>query len=154
MKFWRRPWWIVQLWRIIVLSLFLAVLVLGVALWVLTNDLSRSMFFITYALVGISSTAIIVKSLFSVNIFRRRIGKLHSRSERLFIYMSAVGLYLSVVATIFFVTSFLLLQLMHIPRSVSVAIIGTESALFLIVGYISFARLRRYMQPLSKTKPS
>lgn len=142
MKFWNRHWWIVRLWRIVVLLLSFVLLVLGAALWVLTGNLSKSMM---YGLFYIMSTAYAVHILFSVNIFRRRMRKLQPRSGRLFVLMSALGLYMLAVGAIFFATAFLLLQVMQMPRTIVLATVGGELALFSVVGYIILIRLRRNM---------
>ena len=79
------------------------------------------------------------------NIFGRRIRKLQPRSERLLIYVSALGLYLAVVGAIFY-GAFLLLKIMQIPSIIVQAIAVGEVVVFSVVGIIGFIRLRRLIQ--------
>ena len=74
-----------------------------------------------------------------------RIRRLQPRSERLFIYMSAVGLYLAVVGAIFY-SAFLLLKIMQIPSIIVQAIAVGEVVVFSVVGTIGFIRLRRLVK--------
>lgn len=87
-----------------------------------------------YASFLIIGVAYVVYALFSVNIFRRRMPRLQSRSGRLFVYMCAFGLYLAVVGAIFFITFFVFLQLMQIPRIIQIAMAVVELALFSVIG--------------------
>lgn len=149
MNFRNKHWWIVRLWRIVLLFLGFATLVLASVSWILTGDL-QSVFLIVYASFLIIGVAYVVYALFSVNIFRRRTPRLQSRSGRLFVYMCAVGLYLAVAGAIFFTTFFVFLQLMQIPRIIVIAMAVVELALFSVVGYIGFIRFGRTIQRLSK----
>lgn len=142
--------WIVRLWRIVFLFFGFIALVSGGISWMLTGDL-QSMFLTICALVLVISGAYSIYTLFSVNIFRKRIWKFQSRLERLFVYLCALGLYSSVVAAIIFATSFVCLRVLQIPGTITLAMIGVELALFSVVGYIGFTRLRRNMRWLSET---
>lgn len=150
MKSWRRYWRIARVWRVVILSLFLIDLGLGVAYWALTGDLYGSVRLIVHPLLVITGTAVVTHYFFSVNIFGK-MRKPLSPSGRLLVFLCGLGLYLSVVAAIFFVTSFLLLWILQIPRTIVLVIAGVELALFSVVGYIGFTRLRRNMQWLSET---
>jgi len=101
-------------------------------------------------LLGVTATAFAAHYVFSVNIFGR-MQKSPSPSGRLFALLCAIGLYSSVVAAIFFATSFLLLWTLQIPRTAVLTIDVVELALFSVVGYIGFARMKRNIQWLSAT---
>lgn len=143
--------WIVWLWRIVFLFFGFAALFSGGISWMLTGN-SQSMFLTIYALVHIISGAYGIYTLFSVNIFRKRTWKFQSRSERLFVYLCALGLYLSVVAAIIFTTGFICLRVLQIPGTITLTMIGVELALYSVVGYVGFIQLRRNMRWLSETR--
>jgi len=143
---WRRYWRIARLWRVVILSLFFINLGLGVAYWALTGDIYGSMRLIVPPLLDISGTTVVIHLLFSVNIFGS-MWKSPSPSGRRFVFLCALGLYLSVVAAIFF-ASFLFLLMLQIPGTFVLVIVGVELALFSVVGYIGFIRLRQNMQRL------
>lgn len=145
---WRRYWRIARVWRVVVLSLSLVVLAVGIARWAFTGDFYQSMSLIVSPLLGITATAVAVHYVFSVNIFGK-MRKSPSPSGRLFVFVCALGLYLSVVAAIFFVTSFLLLWILQIPRTIVLTMVVLELALFSVVGYTGLTRLRRNIQLLS-----
>jgi hypothetical protein len=149
MNFRNKHWWIVRLWRIVVLFLGFAGLILASVSWILTGDL-QPVFLIACASFLIISVAYSVYALFSVNIFRGRMPRLQSRSERLFVWMCALGLYLAVAGAILFTTFFVFLQLLQIPWIIVIAVAVVEFALFSVVGYISFIRFRRTIQWLSE----
>jgi len=142
--------WVVRLWRIAFLFLGVVAFVSGIISWMLTGNL-QGMFFGICALVLAISVAYSIHTLFSINIFRKRIWKFQSRSERLFAYLCALGLYSSVVAAIIFATNFICLRVLQIPGTITLAMIGVELVLYSVVGYIGFTRLRRNMRWLSKT---
>lgn len=140
----------VRLWHIVFLFLGFVAFVSGIISWMLTGNL-QGMFFGICALVLAISVAYGNYTLFSINIFRKRVWKFQSRPERLFVYLCALGLYLSVVAGIIFATNFICLQVLQIPGTITLAIIGIELAVFLVVGYVGFIQLRRNMRWLSGT---
>ncbi len=149
MKSWKRYWRIARVWRVVILSLFFRDLGLGVAYWALTGDLYGSMRLIVHPLLVITGAAVVSHYIFSVNIFGK-MWKSPSPSGRRFVFLCALGLYSSVVAAIFLV-SFLFLLMLQIPGTFVLAIVGVEVALFLVVGYIGFIRLRRNIGRLSET---
>lgn len=151
MRPWGRYWRIARVWRAVILSLLLIDLGLGGAYWALTGDLYGSMRLSISPLLVITGTAVVTHYFFSINIFGR-MQKPLSPSGRLFVFMCALGLYLSVVAAILFATSFLLLWVMQTPRTTVLAIVGAELALFSVIGYMGFTRLRRNMRWLSETR--
>jgi hypothetical protein len=138
--------WIVRLWRISFLFLGFAALVLAVLSWMLTGDLTPV--FLATCTLALGACSVYI--LFSVNIFRRRMRTLQPPSERLFVYMSALGIYLAVVAAIFFATSFLLLKVIQMPVPLVIVTVGIELAAFSAVGYMGFIRMRRTMRWLSE----
>lgn len=142
--------WIMLLWRIVFLVFGFVAVFSGVMSWMLTGDL-QSMFFAICSLSLVVSGAQIIYTLFSVNIFRKRKWKFQSRSERSFLYFCALGLYLSVVAAIIFATSFVYLRVLQIPRTITLTMIGVELAVFSVIGYVGFTRMRRNTRWLSET---
>lgn len=152
MKSWKRYWRIARVWRVVILSLFFSDVGLGVAYWALTGDLYGATRLIVHPLLVIIGAAIGSHYLFSVNIFGK-MWKSPSPSGRRFVFLCALGLYSSVVAAIFLV-SFLFLLMLQIPGTFVLAIVGVELALFSVVGYIGFIRLRRNMRRLSETGSS
>lgn len=150
MKSWKRYWRIARVWRVVILSSCLINLGLGLVYWTLTGDLYGSMRLIVPPLLVITGAAIASHYLFSVNIFGK-MWKSPSPSGRRFVFLCALGLYSSVVTAIFLV-SFLFLLMLQIPGTFVLAIVGVELALFSVVGYIGFVRLRRNMRWLSETE--
>jgi len=138
--------WIIRLWHIVVLILFSITLGLGVILWISTGNV----LFITRILLIIICVSVAMYFTFSVNIFRKT-WKLRSRSERLLIYLSALGLYLFVVSSIFFIISFILLQLLHTTRIIFAITMGIETAIFIFIGYISFTHLKHNLHWFAET---
>ena len=138
-----RNWWVPNLWRIVILFSILSALCLGVTSWLVTRSM-QSLFLTLGALLLLISVALGAFSLFSFNIFRRKMGHFNSQSEASFVFALAIGLYLLVVGVIFFVTSYILLQIFQLPQPIVWTMVGIELSLFALIGYSGLTKLRQY----------
>ena len=132
--------WIVQLWRYVVLFLWLSAFILVIVVWIQSGDLSEIVYSFGLISIIIIITAIGIYDEFSVNIFSR-IQKLSPESERRLTLRSAIGLYLIVIVTILFASLFAM-KLIGTPQLIVVVVVGIELLTFLAIGYSGIKRLR------------